>query len=184
MEVAIFPGTFNPPTIAHIEIALAALEQLQLNRVDFALSRKALNKVDPDLTPLDLRLKAIATLVKSYPRLGLVYSDRQLIVDMSEGYEYVILGSDKYHQLHDQRYYESRKALLAGLARLPTLVIAPRGESAPPNTISLDLSSDLSTVSSTLARAGNRSLLPGPIRNLNIDWTYGEGLQDNTLEGI
>ena len=40
----VYPGSFDPPTIAHVAIAEAALLQAGLDRLDFAISRIALGK--------------------------------------------------------------------------------------------------------------------------------------------
>ena len=36
-RIGVYPGSFNPPTIAHIEIALAARAHHGLQRVDLAV---------------------------------------------------------------------------------------------------------------------------------------------------
>ena len=36
-RLGVYPGSFNPPTVAHLEIALTAREHHGLHRVDFAV---------------------------------------------------------------------------------------------------------------------------------------------------
>ena len=45
----VYPGTFNPPTMAHLAIAEAARHQRGLARVDLALSRRPINKEHVDV---------------------------------------------------------------------------------------------------------------------------------------
>ncbi|MBO0731843.1 MAG: hypothetical protein J2P57_21470 [Acidimicrobiaceae bacterium] len=46
MTVGAYPGSFNPPTVAHLAIADAARRVMGLERVDFVVSRVALGKED------------------------------------------------------------------------------------------------------------------------------------------
>ena len=43
-RVGIYPGSFNPPTIAHLAIAAAARDQRSLDRVVLAHSHRVLGK--------------------------------------------------------------------------------------------------------------------------------------------
>src|SRR3954452_21455227 len=43
-SVAAFPGSYNPPTIAHLAMAEATCRQCKVDRVDLILSREALGK--------------------------------------------------------------------------------------------------------------------------------------------
>src|SRR6185436_14384082 len=55
-----YPGTFNPPTVAHLAVALAARSQCGLDRVELVLSEVPLGKVgDPQLTPIEVRLSML-----------------------------------------------------------------------------------------------------------------------------
>ncbi|MDQ1449821.1 MAG: hypothetical protein QOC79_2792, partial [Actinomycetota bacterium] len=40
----VYPGSFDPPTIAHAAIAAAAVHAAQLDRLDLAISEIALGK--------------------------------------------------------------------------------------------------------------------------------------------
>jgi nicotinic acid mononucleotide adenylyltransferase len=42
--VGVYPGSFNPPTVAHLAIAEAAIRQTNLARVDLAISQVPLGK--------------------------------------------------------------------------------------------------------------------------------------------
>ncbi len=42
--IGVYPGSFDPPTVAHLAIAEAARDQAGLDRVVLAVSRAALGK--------------------------------------------------------------------------------------------------------------------------------------------
>src|SRR6516225_8006272 len=97
--VGVYPGSFNPPTIAHLAIAQAARDHADLSRVDLAVSRVALGKSDTNLPSFDDRLTVLRAVVDARPWLGLVVSDAQLITDIALGYDAVIVGADKWAQV-------------------------------------------------------------------------------------
>src|SRR6478672_1188639 len=111
--IGVYPGSFNPLTLAHLGIAAAARDRHRLDRVDLVLSVRALEKEHVD-RPL--------------------WRDR--LADLAEGYDVLIMGADKWHQVLDVRYYAgSGEARDAAVARLPRLAIAPR----PPLEVPADL---------------------------------------------
>ena len=86
-----FPGSFNPPTLAHLAIEV---------------------------------LRASCAAIDG---LGVVVSRLQLIADLADGYDVVIIGADKWHQIHDVQFYGGSLAHRdSAIARLPAVAIAPR----------------------------------------------------------
>ena len=158
--VGVYPGSFNPPTIAHLAIAQAARDHADLSRVDLAVSRVALGKSDTDLPSFDDRLTVLRAVVDARPWLGLVVSDAQLITDIALGYDAVIVGADKWAQVVDPLWYDhSETGRDAALARLPRVLVAPR----PPFSLAsfpsidvLDVAEDHAVISSTAARSVHR----------------------------
>lgn len=160
MPIGVYPGSFNPLTIAHVGIARAAREQCGLDRVDLVVSRTALGKEDdPDLVEAERRVAELEVHVAGIPWLGARVSDHQLVAHLADGYDVVVLGADKWHQLLDSRWYPSVEARDELLARLPRVAIAPR----PPfgldgldgfDAVVLDIDPRLHEVSATAVRAG------------------------------
>lgn len=123
---AVFPGSFDPLTVAHVAIADAARDELGVTRLDFAISRVALDKEDRT-TPVQDRIDAIRSLRAGRPWLDAVVTDAQLLADVAQGYDVLVIGADKWHQLLDVRFYGgSPRARDEALARLPRLAVAPR----------------------------------------------------------
>lgn len=156
-----YPGSFNPLTVAHVAIARAALDQRHLDRVDLIVSRVALAKEDVDRPRLEDRVEVLTTAAATRPWLGVVVTDHQLLADIAEGYDLLVLGSDKWMQIQDPAFYGgTTSARDAALARLPELAIAPRPSSGSLKPLGrevlLELDDDLIAVSSTGARGARR----------------------------
>jgi len=159
MPVAAYPGSFNPPTVAHLAVADAARVHLGLDRIDLVVSRRALAKEHVEHPPWDHRLRVVREVVASRPWLGLVVTEHQLLVDIARGYDVLVVGADKYHQIHEPRWYPSDADRARALAGLPRLAVAPRPPWATPPELALPLDVAYRAVSSTLARAGRRDLM-------------------------
>ncbi len=156
-RVGVFPGSFNPPTVAHLAIAAAALDQHRLDRVDLVMSNVALAKEAVLRPTVPHRLQVLREACSDDPRLVARVSDRQLIADLAEGYDVVIMGADKWMQIHDVAFYGGSSAQRdAALARLPQVAIAPRPPLEVPVELALSLPASVSDVSSTSVRAGRR----------------------------
>lgn len=156
MAVGAFPGTFNPPTVAHLAIAKAALHQCALDRVELVVSRRPLGKLDLPGPVFEHRLALLGEVVAARPWLGLSVTRARLIADVADGYDVVVLGADKWSQVVDPAWYGgSAESRDAALARLPAVALAPRlGHPAPPSAQLLDVAIDHHQVSSTEARSG------------------------------
>ena len=59
---AVYPGSFDPPTVAHVHVAEPAVDQCGLDRVDLVMSEVTLGKDDGRLTPVDERVEALREL--------------------------------------------------------------------------------------------------------------------------
>jgi Cytidylyltransferase-like len=161
MRVGAYPGTFNPPTVAHLAIAEAGWRQGGLDRVDLVLSRSPLGK-DPAVPSFEHRLQVLERVAASRPWLAVAVTDKRLIADVAGGYDAVIMGTDKWIQICDPAWYGgSLQARDAALARLPPLLIVHRPgledmPARPENALQLAVDESTAEVSSTLARAGRR----------------------------
>jgi hypothetical protein len=173
MAVGVYPGSFNPVTVAHLEIVAAAVEACGLERVDLALSLEPLGKGEADLAGLAHRVEVLEAVAATRPWLGTVPTPSRLLVDIAEGYDVVVLGADKYAQLVDPAWYGSEAARDAALARLPRLALAPRPPAPLPragdhglDVVVLDVHPDHQAVSATAVRSGRRDWLPEEVRHL------------------
>ena len=159
-KVGIYPGTFDPPTVAHVAIAEAALQQGGLDRVVLVVSESPLGKKDAGVAELDARVRLLDAIANTRPWLSVTVNDGGLISDIAAGYDAVILGADKWQQVTDPAWYgESVPARDAAVARLPRVILAPRHgfvpDALPAGALVLDLPSDHGVVSSTGVRDGN-----------------------------
>ena len=154
-----YPGTFNPLTIAHLAIASAARDELVLDRVDLVVSRTPLGKEVDEGPCLDHRVGVLRRAAASRPWLGVVVTDARLLADIAEGYDVLVVGADKWAQLVDPFFYDgSADARDAALARLPTVAVAPRPpHELPAGPVALPVEPTIAAVSSTGVRAGRRS---------------------------
>ena len=161
MRRGCYPGSFNPPTIAHLAIAAAARDQCGLDRVDLVVSRVALAKEHVQHPPFDERVAILERVAATRPWLGVVVTEAQLLADIAEGYDVLVVGADKWAQVQDVAFYAGSEAARdAAVARLPKVALVPR----PPHQLPdgqrvLAIPAEMSEVSSTLARGGRRDLI-------------------------
>jgi len=171
----VYPGSFNPPTRAHIAIADAARRAHDLDRVDLALSRVPLTKEHVALPTFEHRTAVLEEIVADHDWLGLIVTDAQLIVDIADDYDVVIMGADKWHQIQDPAFYNNSTAERdRAMKALPTLAVAPRPPLEVPTDVVLDIAPDLQRVSSSGARAGNRSWMHPRAETFDVEtgaWT-------------
>lgn len=153
-RVGVYPGSFNPPTVAHLAVAETARAAHGLDRVDLAISRRALDKEHVERPLLGDRIEVLTRLARRVGWLNVLVTDAQLLVDIADGYDLLIVGADKWNQLLDVRYYGSAEALDAALARLPPVAIAPRPPHPAPAELLLAVDPQFALLSSTAARAG------------------------------
>ena len=159
MVIGVYPGSFDPLTVAHLAIAEAAVARFGLERIELVLSRRALAKEAGGHAPLAERVAVIERVAREgRPWLAARVTDAQLIAKIAQGYDVCVVGADKWHQLRDPRFYGgSTAARDEALARLPLLAVAPRaGVVLPVGTgaVLLDLAEEHQAVSSTAVRAG------------------------------
>jgi hypothetical protein len=154
----VYPGSFDPLTVAHLAIADAARSQCGLDRLDLVVSHVALAKEDRRQAPVADRLAEIEAATTDRPWVSARATGAQLLADIAEGYDVLVVGADKWLQLHDPRFYGgSAAAMRASLARLPEVAVAPRAGLPGPaggGVVALDVDPVHHHVSSTGVRAG------------------------------
>ncbi|MEZ5373701.1 MAG: hypothetical protein R2704_13455 [Microthrixaceae bacterium] len=156
----VYPGSFDPLTVAHVAIAEAAISQLGLDRLDFALSRSGFDKehLDDSLEQRRAALRRYADHrgiaarpgtrpggrpdvqsggrpddpgagVTGLGRVEVVVVDARLIAEVARGYDAVVMGADKWHQLHELRFYDHDPRARPGVG------VAPPGGGCPPGRV-------------------------------------------------
>ena len=171
MITGVYPGSFDPLTVAHLAIAQAARDAAQLDRVDLTLSRVALGKEDRAHSSVDARAAAIGRAARTRPWLGVAITGAQLIAEIATGYDAVVMGADKWAQVRDPAWYGGDAATRdRALAALPRVLVAPRPGFDVVGAEVLDIDPEHAHVSSTRARAGEHHLVvPDARRRLLVD---------------
>lgn len=159
--IGCYPGSFNPPTVAHLAVAEAAVRAAGLARLDLVLSTVALGKEDVAVPTVQQRLDVLLEVASTRPWLGAVATDRRLITDIAAGYDAVVMGADKWRQVIDPRWYgddpasnAARTARDAAVARLPRVLVVPRGGDRPEGVELLEIDAEHQHTSASDVRAG------------------------------
>ena len=150
----VYPGTFNPPTVAHLAVADAARAQRGLHTVDLVLSRRPINKEHVEVPSFADRVAVLEAVSRRIGWLQVKVTEATLIVDIAEGYDVVIMGADKWEQVNDPRYYADEVARDDAVRRLPEVALAPRPPLDIPSGMALHLPDHFGEVSSSAVRAG------------------------------
>ncbi|MFM8973043.1 MAG: NYN domain-containing protein [Actinomycetota bacterium] len=171
--VGVFPGSFDPLTVAHHALADAAVARAGLVRLDLACARRALGKDAGAHHPIDERLAAIERARGERPWLRGIVTDAALVADLARGYDVVVMGADKWAQVRDPAWYGGDPtARDAACAALPRVLVAPRPGFATDGAEVLDLDPALGAVASTRVRRGEHRLAaPTARRRVIVDGT-------------
>lgn len=134
-RVGVLPGSFNPPTVAHLELARAARRRFDLDTVAFSLSSVIVDKERVEGLCREDRLLLLALLTADDPWAAVVVVNRGLYSEQAPGFRTCfgvdadlrfIVGMDKVLQIFDPRYYEDRDAALDTLFAHVRLIAANR----------------------------------------------------------
>lgn len=160
-RVGVYPGSFNPPTVAHVAIADAARRQRRLDRVVLAHSHQVLGKTDVERPLFRHRAEVLEAVAAEHHWLAAMVTPHRLLADIAAGYDVVVMGADKWHQILELQWYDgSEEARDEAIGRLPELAIAPRPPLEVPDQWRLDLPDELiGGISSTEARGGAVELM-------------------------
>ena len=150
----VYPGTFNPPTIGHLAICEAVIDRHGLTGLDLVVSRNPLAKEVGDRPTLEERVAVIEASTASLEIVRVVVTELRLIADIATGYDVVVMGADKWHQINDPVFYDSESHRDDALGRLPTVAVAGRGDDPVPAELRLTVPTHISEISSSGARDG------------------------------
>lgn len=160
MRRGVYPGSFNPPTTAHLAISEAAMRDHDLDVVVWTVSRVALAKEDVVRPRFDHRIDVLDAVASGIDWLHVEVTDHQLLVDISVGFEVLIMGADKWHQIQDPVFYNGDiRQRDAAMAALPDLAVAPRPPLEIPDHLELAVPDWAADISSTQARSGEREMM-------------------------
>ena len=84
------------------------MRQLDLERVDLAISRTTLGKAHLREHTVAQRVAAIERAAASRPWLGVVVLDASLVAEIAVGYDAVVMGADKWAQVDRSRVVRRR----------------------------------------------------------------------------
>ena len=178
MTTAVYPGSFNPPTIAHLAISEAARTHCNVDTVVWAVSRIALAKEEVVRPLFEHRLEVLREVAEGYEWLEVDVTDKQLLADIALGYDLLIMGADKWQQIQDPVFYDNNPQLRDSvLSTLPKVAVAPREPFETPSELELAISPALNLVSSAEARGGSTSLMLEPAQKFDVAtgaWTDSE----------
>jgi nicotinic acid mononucleotide adenylyltransferase len=139
--VIVFPGSFNPPTTAHIALLKQAQEfahrQQEALQLYAAFSKHTVDKESVERPLLLDRVMLLERLLRNrLPQVGIMLFNRGLYVEQAEAVRrsfprvrriLFLIGFDKIVQILDPRYYQDRDAALVELFQLAEFLVAPRG---------------------------------------------------------
>ncbi|MFN8018405.1 MAG: hypothetical protein U0P45_09805 [Acidimicrobiales bacterium] len=155
-RVGCYPGSFDPFTVAHLAVAEAAVAAAALDRLDLVLSVDALGKGHLGPETVEARRRALDEVATGRPWLGVRVTTARLVADIAEGYDAVVMGADKWRQVIDPAWYGGdASARDAAVARLPRVLVAPRGDDAPVGVELLEVDPAHRHVSASDVRAGH-----------------------------
>ena len=67
MRTGVFGGSFDPPHMGHLVLAMQAVEQLQLDRLLWAVTASPPHKQDQALTPVEQRVEMVQAAIRGNP---------------------------------------------------------------------------------------------------------------------
>jgi nicotinamide-nucleotide adenylyltransferase len=140
-NIIVFPGSFNPPTTAHLALLKQAWQYARAHgpmHIYVAISKRTTDKESVQRPLLLDRIILLETLLRHCVRhTGIMLFNRGLYVEQAEGVHvafplvtklYFLIGFDKIVQIFDPRYYNDRDRALHELFALAEFLVAPRGE--------------------------------------------------------
>jgi nicotinamide-nucleotide adenylyltransferase len=143
-KIIVFPGSFNPPTLAHLALLKQAWQFARAHgpmQIFAALSTHITDKERVQRPILLDRIILLEAVLRKHVRhTGILLFNRGLYVEQAEAVYrafpevsklYFLIGFDKIVQIFDPRYYKDRDVALTELFELADFLVAPRGKAGP-----------------------------------------------------
>jgi len=146
--IIVFPGSFNPPTTAHLALLKEARNfarfqawskgEREIIQLYAAMSKHIVDKENVERPLLLDRILLLDTLLRRrFHHVGILLFNRGLYVEQAQAvrssFPHVtrllfLIGFDKIVQILDPHYYDDRNAALRELFSLAEFLVAPRGD--------------------------------------------------------
>ncbi|MFB3060254.1 MAG: hypothetical protein ACE10C_02690 [Candidatus Binatia bacterium] len=135
-RIGILCGAFNPPTLAHIELARCAKDRFQLDHILFTLSRITIDKEKIEGLSLEDRMLLMRLTARELGWASVAAVNKGLYFEQARAFRsllgnkariFFVVGIDKVIQIFDPRYYQDRDKALKGLFTEVQLIAASRG---------------------------------------------------------
>ena len=135
-RLGILSGSFNPPTKAHIELAVRARKSYRLDRIFFLISRVTIDKEELEGLALEDRLLLLSRLAGDLGWASVVITSRGLYYEQAVAIRslmgrqariFFVTGMDKVAQILNPRYYQDRDEALVSFFIEAQLIAASRG---------------------------------------------------------
>lgn len=139
-QIIVFPGSFNPPTNAHMAMLHQARRYARTHgsmQLFAAFSKQTIDKETIERPLLLDRIVWLQMALRHHvPRTGILLFNRGLYVEQAQAIHSAfpevrrllfLIGFDKIVQILDPRYYDDREVALKMLFSLAELLVAPRG---------------------------------------------------------
>ncbi len=143
-KIIVFPGSFNPPTIAHLALLKQAWQFARVHGpmlIYTALSTHIIDKEQVQRPILLDRIFLLEQVLRKHVRhTGIMLFNRGLYVEQAAAVRrafpsvsdlYFLIGFDKIVQIFDPHYYKDRDQALDELFEQAEFLVAPRGEAGP-----------------------------------------------------
>jgi nicotinamide-nucleotide adenylyltransferase len=143
-KIIVFPGSFNPPTVAHLALLKQAWQFARVHgpmHIYAALSTHITDKERVQRPLLLDRIVLLEKVLRNHVRhTGIMLFNRGLYVEQAEAVRkafprvshlYFLIGFDKIVQIFDPHYYKNRNQALDELFGQAEFLVAPRGEAGP-----------------------------------------------------
>ncbi len=159
-----YPGSFDPPTVAHLAVAHAAHDHIAGSCIEWVVSRHALGKQANEHGPsLEDRLDVLHAAAAEHEWLTVTLTEHRFIADIAQGYHAVVVGADKWRQVIDPIWYRDAEDCAQMRARLPRVLVVPRADDDLRDVAEgielLEIPHGFRRVSATAARGGAHHLM-------------------------
>jgi len=135
-RIGILCGAFNPPTLAHVELARRAKDGFKLDHILFTMSRITIDKEKVEGLSQEDRMLLLSLITGELGWASVAAVNKGLYFEQARAFRsllgnkariFFVVGMDKVIQIFDPRYYQDRDKALKGLFTEVQLIAASRG---------------------------------------------------------